>query len=188
MIKLSTLKTDPTNPRKINEKDLEQLKKSLQDFSKMMELRPIITDENNIVKAGNQRLKALKELGYKEIPDEWVKKAVDFTPQQLREFMLKDNDHAGQFDWQLLKDDWDTKELVDWGITNHTEPPEPPEPDKESLPPREEKVSFTKTNTAFIKIIFKTAKQLQKAEPEIKILLEKYKGANFTVSAGGKQV
>jgi len=183
MVKLSTLKPDPGNPRKINDAEFKQLVKSLQDFPKMMELRPIITDDDNIVKAGNQRLRALKELGYKEIPPEWVKKAVDFTPQQLREFMLKDNDHAGQYDWQILKDDWDAKEIIDWGITNLSEPP-----DLEPPPPNEEKVSFTKKNTAFVKIIFKTPKQLQKAEPEIKILTEKYKGAIFTVSAGGKAV
>lgn len=184
MIKLSTLKTDPSNPRKIDEKDFEQLKKSLQTFPRMMELRPIVIDETGTVKAGNQRLKALKELGYKEIDDLWVKKAIDFTPQQLREFMLKDNDHAGEFDWEILKDDWDSKELVDWGIANHsTLPDQEPEPP----PPGQEQVSFTKTKTAFIKIVFKTPKQLQKAESEVKLLLEKYKGANYSVSAGGKQ-
>jgi len=182
MIKLSTIKPDSTNPRKITAKDLEQLKKSLTDFPKMMELRPIIIDEGNIVKAGNQRLKALKELGYKEIPDEWVKKAVDFTPQQLREFMLKDNDHAGEYDWKMIKADFDGEELLNWGFEI------PETEDEKEDPPKKENVAFQATKTAFIKITFKNPKQLQKAEPEIKTLLEKYKGAELKVSAGGKAV
>lgn len=180
MIKLSTLKEDPGNPRKITDADFNQLVESLRTFPKMMELSPFIIDENSIIKRGHQRKKALLKLGYTEIPDEWVKRATDFTPQQLREFMLKDNSHSGEFDWEILKTDWNTEELLEWGF----ELPEP-ENQKED-PPKKENVSFQATKTAFIKIVFKNAKQLQKAEGGIKTFLEAFKGAEYTVSAGGK--
>ena len=78
-VKLSTIKPNPNNPRIIKDEKFEKLVKSIKDFPKMMELRPMIINKDNIVLGGNMRLKALKELGYKEVPDEWVKRAEDLT-------------------------------------------------------------------------------------------------------------
>jgi ParB-like chromosome segregation protein Spo0J len=98
MIKLSDLKKNPNNPRLIKDDKFQKLVKSIENFPKMMELRPIIVNDQNIVLGGNMRLAALKELGYKEIPNEWVKKAKDLTPEQQNEFIVKDNVSFGAWD------------------------------------------------------------------------------------------
>ena len=116
MIKLNTIKTNPNNPRIIKDEKFEKLKKSIQDFPKMMELRPMVINSDNIVLGGNMRLKALKELGYKEVPDEWVKRAEDLTEDEQRQFIIKDNVGFGEHDWEMLATEWDADELSDWGL------------------------------------------------------------------------
>jgi DNA modification methylase len=116
MIKLSDLKKNPNNPRLIKDDKFQKLVKSIENFPKMMELRPIIVNDQNIVLGGNMRLAALKELGYKEIPNEWVKKAKDLTPEQQNEFIVKDNVSFGAWDWDILANEWDSEQLVDWGL------------------------------------------------------------------------
>lgn len=115
-MKLSEIKPNPDNPRLIKDDKFEKLVKSLKDFPKMMELRPIIVDENNIIQGGNMRFKALKALGYKEIPDEWVKQEKDLTPEQWREFVIKDNVSFGLFDFEILASDWNAELLAEWGV------------------------------------------------------------------------
>jgi len=82
----------------------------------MMELRPMVIDENNIVLGGNMRLKALKELGFKEVPENWVKKASDLTPEETRRFIIADNVGFGEHDWEMLANEWDVEQLADWGL------------------------------------------------------------------------
>ena len=116
MIKLSTIKSNPNNPRVIKDHKFEKLKKSIEEFPKMMELRPMVINEDNIVLGGNMRLKALKDLGYKEVPDEWVKSAKDLTEDEQRRFIIADNVGFGEHDWEMLANEWDTQELEDWGL------------------------------------------------------------------------
>lgn len=87
MIKVSQLKRNPRNPRQIKGEKLELLKASVASFQKMMTLRPMIVDENNIVLGGNMRLAAIKALGLKEIPDDWVKRVDDLTEDEKAEFI-----------------------------------------------------------------------------------------------------
>ena len=115
-IKLSKIKPNPNNPRVIKDEKFEKLKKSIKDFPKMMELRPMVINKDNIVLGGNMRLKALKELGYKEVPDEWVKRAEDLTDEEQRQFIIKDNVGFGEHDWEMLATEWDADELSDWGL------------------------------------------------------------------------
>ena len=115
-VKLSTIKPNPNNPRIIKDEKFEKLVKSIKDFPKMMELRPMIINKDNIVLGGNMRLKALKELGYKEVPDEWVKRAEDLTEDEQRRFIIKDNVGFGEHDWEMLATEWDSDELSDWGL------------------------------------------------------------------------
>lgn len=82
----------------------------------MMELRPIVVDENSIVLGGNMRLKALCEIGYKEVPEEWVKNVSDLTEEEKKEFIIKDNVGFGEWDWDELANNWDIQELSDWGM------------------------------------------------------------------------
>jgi hypothetical protein len=115
-VKLSTIKPNPNNPRIIKDEKFEKLVKSIKDFPKMMELRPMIINKDNIVLGGNMRLKALKELGYKEVPDEWVKRAEDLTEDEQGQFIIKDNVGFGEHDWEMLATEWDSDELSDWGL------------------------------------------------------------------------
>ena len=116
MIKVSALKKNPGNPRQIHGHKLDLLKKSVTEFDKMMALRPIIVDENNVVLGGNMRLAAIKALGHKEIPDEWVKRADDLTEAEKREFIIKDNAGFGEWDWDVIANEWSDEPLADWGL------------------------------------------------------------------------
>ena len=115
-IKLSTIKPNPNNPRLIKDERFKKLVKSIQEFPKMMELRPMVINADNIVLGGNMRLKALQELGYKEIPNEWVKKASDLTEDEARRFIIADNVGFGEHDWELLANEWDVEQLEEWGL------------------------------------------------------------------------
>lgn len=117
MIKLSELKTNPENPRHINDEKFKKLCESIKDFGeKMMPLRPIIIDENNIILGGNMRFKALKKLGYKEIPNDWVKKADELSEEDKKEFIIKDNIGFGDWDFETLTSEWDIDQLDKWGL------------------------------------------------------------------------
>lgn len=114
------LKVNPKNPRTIKDDKFRQLCKSIQDFPEMMEKRPIVcvtdTDGKLYPLGGNMRLKALKELKYKDIPDSWVVLADDWTVEQRAEFTIKDNVGFGEWNFEELLSDWDTDLLKDWGL------------------------------------------------------------------------
>ena len=116
MIKLSTLKPNPENPRIIKDDKFEKLVNSLKEFPQMMELRPIIVNEDNIIMGGNMRFNALIEIGHKEVPDSWVKQSKDLRPDQWHEFIIKDNLGYGQWDYDALANGWDEEELEKWGL------------------------------------------------------------------------
>lgn len=82
----------------------------------MLELRPIIIDDDNVILGGNMRYRALEALGYTEIPDAWVKRASGLTDEQKREFLIKDNIGYGEWDFDTLFNEWDTDLLKDWGM------------------------------------------------------------------------
>jgi DNA modification methylase len=115
-MKLSKIKNNPNNPRIIKDDKFKKLCESIKALPKMMELRPIVVDDNFVVQGGNMRLKALNELGYKEIPDEWVKQAKDFNEDELKEFIIKDNVGFGEWDWDDLANNWDVDKLEEWGL------------------------------------------------------------------------
>ena len=116
MIKLSTLIPNPSNPRLIKDDKFHKLCENIKALPEGLKLRPIVVDENNVILGGNMRFKALRELGYKEVPDEWVASAKDLTPEQIKRFIITDNVGYGDWDWDMVKADWDTKELDDWGL------------------------------------------------------------------------
>jgi len=115
-MKLKDIKSNPNNPRIIKDERFEKLKKSIKEFPKMMALRPMVINQDNIVLGGNMRLKALKELGYTELPNEWVKRAEDLTDEEARRFIIADNVGFGEHDWDILANQWDSIELRDWGL------------------------------------------------------------------------
>jgi hypothetical protein len=112
-VKINSIKTNPKNPRLIKDDKFKKLVKSIQEFPQMLELRPIVVDENNIILGGNMRYKACIEAGLKEI---YILKAEDLTEQQKDEFIVKDNVGFGEWDWDILANEWDTDKLQDWGL------------------------------------------------------------------------
>ena len=115
-MKLSSIKPNPNNPRVIKDDSFKKLCKSIQDFPKMMSLRPIIVDNDMMILGGNMRYKALQHLGFKEIPDEWVKRAADLTEDEARRFIIADNVSGGEWDIADLVQNWDKAELEEWGL------------------------------------------------------------------------
>jgi hypothetical protein len=110
--KISNVKSNPNNPRVIKDDKFQKLVQSIKEFPKMLEIRPIVVNDDMIVLGGNMRLKACKEAGLKEVP---IIKASDLTEEQQREFIIKDNVGFGEWDWEQLKE-WDSEELDAWGL------------------------------------------------------------------------
>ena len=120
-MKLSAIKANPNNPRIVKDEAFTKLCNSISEFPKMLALRPLVVNEDNVVLGGNMRLKALQHLGFKEIPDEWVKQANELTEDEQRRFIIADNVSGGEWDWQLLQADWDVEELESWGLEHEWE-------------------------------------------------------------------
>jgi len=113
-VKIQEVKNNPSNPRLIKDDKFRKLVKSIQEFPQMLELRPIVVDENNIVLGGNMRLKACKEAGLKDV---FIVKAENLTEEQKQEFIVKDNVGFGEWDWDMLANEWDADKLQDWGLS-----------------------------------------------------------------------
>jgi len=113
LVKINSIKTNPKNPRLIKDDKFKKLVKSIKEFPQMLELRPIVVDENNIILGGNMRHKACIEAGLKEV---FIVQAKDLTELQKDEFIVKDNVGFGEWDWDILANEWDTEKLTDWGL------------------------------------------------------------------------
>ena len=112
-VKISDIKTNPNNPRLIKDDKFRKLVKSIQEFPQMLEIRPIVVNADMIVLGGNMRLKACKEAGLKEIP---IIYADDLTEDQQRQFIIKDNVGFGEWDWEMIANEWDAEEISEWGL------------------------------------------------------------------------
>jgi len=116
-VKIEKIKSNPKNPRVIKDDKFNKLVKSITDFPEMLEKRPLIcftdTDGKYVVLGGNMRLKAAQFVGLKELP---IMLADDWTEEQKNEFLIKDNVGFGEWDWDELANDWDMKQLTDWGL------------------------------------------------------------------------
>jgi len=136
---------NPNNPRRIRDERYQKLKKSLQEFPKMMKLRPIIVDDKGMILGGNMRYLAMIDLGYREIPEGWVVKASELTEEERERFKIVDNIPFGDWDYDKLANEWDLEELQEWGIElpelegiiepneKDDEVPEPPKEPKSKL-------------------------------------------------------
>jgi DNA modification methylase len=112
-VKISAIKSNPDNPRIIKDDKFKKLVKSIKSFPQMLELRPIVVNNDMVVLGGNMRLKACKEAGLKEVP---IIKASELTAEQEKEFIVKDNVGFGEWDWDILANEWDTDLLEEWGL------------------------------------------------------------------------
>lgn len=110
---ISEIKTNPDNPRKISRENMERLIQSIKDFPQMLEIRPIVIDENNIALGGNMRIQAAIEAGLDKIP---VIRLESLSEDKKREFIIKDNLSYGDWDWDMIHSDWNIELLEDWGM------------------------------------------------------------------------
>jgi hypothetical protein len=112
-VKISKVKGNPSNPRIIKNDKFKKLVKSIQEFPEMLKLRPIVVDEDMMVLGGNMRLKASKDAGLKEV---WIEIAEGLTEEQKKEFIVKDNVGFGEWEWDILANEWDSVQLAEWGL------------------------------------------------------------------------
>jgi ParB-like chromosome segregation protein Spo0J len=115
-MKLKDIKPNPNNPRVLRDDKFQKLKQSITEFPKMLSLRPMVIDENNVVLGGNMRLRALQELGFNDIDEAWVKRSSDLTEEEKKRFIIADNVAFGEWDWDTLANDWEVVDLEAWGL------------------------------------------------------------------------
>lgn len=113
LTKISEIKLNPNNPRLIKDDKFKKLVKSIQDFPEMLNIRPIVVNSDMVILGGNMRYKACKEAGLKEIP---IIIADNLTEEQQREFLIKDNVSGGEWDFEMLANEWDVELLEEWGL------------------------------------------------------------------------
>jgi hypothetical protein len=112
-ISIDKILINPNNPRLIKDDKFKKLCKSIQEFPEMLELRPIVVNKDMIVLGGNMRLKACQEIGLTEVP---IIVAENLTEEQQREFLIKDNVSGGEWDWDILANEWEVEQLEEWGL------------------------------------------------------------------------
>jgi len=113
LVPIEEIKNNPNNPRLLKDDKFKKLVSSIKSFPEMLKVRPIVVNDDNIVLGGNMRLKACKEAGLKEV---YVLKASGFTEEQQKEFIIKDNVGFGEWDWELIANEWNAEEVTDWGL------------------------------------------------------------------------
>tara|TARA_R100000988_G_scaffold98635_1_gene66931 strand:+ start:68 stop:610 length:543 start_codon:yes stop_codon:yes gene_type:complete len=174
-VKLYKIKGNPNNPRIIKNDKFKKLVKSIQEFPEMLKLRPIVVDQDMVVLGGNMRLKASKDAGLKEV---WIEVAEGLTAEQKKEFIVKDNVGFGEWEWDMLANEWDSVELAEWGLDVWQNEDDLEEPDFNEL------TEENKNKPSVIKITFANKNDLQNAEEEISKIVSKYNKAIYSVSAG----
>lgn len=112
-MRIEEIRPNPSNPRYIKDDKFKKLVDSIKAFPQMLELRPLVIDENNIVLGGNMRLRACIEAGLTDVP---VIQVMTFTKEQKEEFIIKDNSSYGSWDWGVLGNEWDAVNLIEWGL------------------------------------------------------------------------
>lgn len=110
--KISEVKLNPNNPRLIKDDKFKKLVQSIKDFPEMLNIRPIVVNQDMIILGGNMRYKACKEAGLKEIPII----ITDLSEDKQREFLIKDNTSGGEWNWEVLANEWNSEELESWGL------------------------------------------------------------------------
>jgi hypothetical protein len=113
-VDINKIKSNPNNPRVIKDEKFAKLVESIRTFPQMLELRPIVVNPDMVVLGGNMRLRACKQAGLKTVP---IIMADDFTPEQQSEFIIKDNVGFGEWDWDMLANEWEIQDLSNWGLS-----------------------------------------------------------------------
>lgn len=112
-VKIGDIRINPDNPRIIKDYKFKKLVKSIKEFPEMLEIRPIVVNEDNIILGGNMRYKACQDANIDEV---YIIKAKDLSEEQQKEFLIKDNSGFGEWDWDILANNWDQDKLGEWGL------------------------------------------------------------------------
>ena len=112
-VPIGKVNSNPNNPRFIKDDKFQKLVQSIKDLPEMLEIRPIVVNKEMVVLGGNMRLKACLEAGLKEVS---IIIADNLTPEQEKEFLIKDNVSGGEWDWDVLANEWNQEELEEWGL------------------------------------------------------------------------
>lgn len=112
-VSINDIKTNPDNPRIIKDYKFSKLVNSIREFPQMLKLRPIVVNNQNVILGGNMRYKASIEAGLKEV---YIVQADELSDEQQKEFVIKDNVGFGEWDWDLLGNQFDFEQLEEWGL------------------------------------------------------------------------
>lgn len=112
-VAINTIRPNENNPRIIRDEKFIKLVNSIKEFPQMLKLRPIVVNERNVILGGNMRYKACIEAGLNEV---YIVRSIGLTPEQEREFIIKDNVGFGEWDYDILANEWDVQLLGDWGL------------------------------------------------------------------------
>ena len=112
-VKINQIHRNPNNPRLIRDDRFKKLVKSIIEFPEMLKLRPIVVVEKNVILGGNMRYKACQQIGLKEV---YIIKAKNLTEKKRKQFVIKDNVGFGEWEWDMLSNEWNSSELEDWGL------------------------------------------------------------------------
>jgi hypothetical protein len=112
-VNIAEIKPNEQNPRFITDAKFKKLVKSIKEFPEMLETRPLVVDENMVVLGGNMRLKALKSAGVFEVP---IHQVIGWSKEQKEEFIIKDNLGYGEWDWDIIANEWQAAKLNEWGL------------------------------------------------------------------------
>ena len=121
IVKTKDIIANENNPRVIKDDKFRKLVQSIKDFPQMLNLRPIVVNDEMVVLGGNMRLRAVQEVGLKEVA---IIKASDLTEEQQKEFIIKDNVGFGEWDWDVLANEWEPELLTEWGLDVWQQPVE----------------------------------------------------------------
>lgn len=111
-LKITEIKPNPDNPRLIKDEKYHKLVQSLKDFPEMAEVREVVVNKDHIILGGNMRFKAMQEAGWTEIPV----KIVDWSEDKQKEFVIKDNSSFGEWDWDIIANQYELEDLNMWGV------------------------------------------------------------------------
>ncbi len=160
VISINDIQPNPKNPRKIKKNKFQELRKNLLRYHNLMQHRPIVV-KKGVVFGGNQRRDTIEKImdmsaeefevlhksinlpkksvdfwekvrKSRSIPEEWVSDADKLTPAELKAFIILDNEHAGQYDWEVLQQEFKMEELTEFGMeVFKTNEPKKPRKSKE---------------------------------------------------------
>jgi len=165
-IQLGQLRPNPNNPRVIRDDKLQQLCNNIAKYPRLISIRPIVVEsrKNPVIIGGNMRYRALCELGYKEIPEAWVRYADELTPEERQAFIILDNQPFGEWDYEALANEWSADQLEEWGLEmpklTIEDPPDELE-DEQEAPGFKMYITFTREEDQLILYKYLTGKGYQ---------------------------